>query len=284
MIIVENLTFTYKGKETPTLKGISFQIRKGEIFGFLGPSGAGKSTTQKVLNGILKNYSGKVNVEGTDLYSAGNSFYEDIGVSFELPNLYQKLTAIENLRLFSSFFNKDTEDPEKLLGMVGLGDDMNTRVEAFSKGMKVRLNFIRALLNNPKVLFLDEPTSGLDPVNARIMKDIILDQKSRGTTIFLTTHNMADADELCDNLAFIVDGQLPVLDSPHNLKLAYGRKVLRVEYRNNGATEWKEFSLKNIGQNQEFQSLLKEKELETIHTQEASLSEIFIKVTGKTLH
>ncbi|MEZ4999821.1 MAG: ABC transporter ATP-binding protein [Bacteroidales bacterium] len=124
-----------------------------------------------------------------------NSFYEKIGVAFETPNLYNRLTAIENLKLYGAFYSGETEDPGKLLEMVGLYPDRNSMVETFSKGMKVRLNFVRALLNRPKILFLDEPTAGLDPTNARKLKDIILDLKSRGCTIFITTHNMSDVDE-----------------------------------------------------------------------------------------
>ncbi|MCK5201348.1 MAG: ABC transporter ATP-binding protein, partial [Spirochaetales bacterium] len=160
MIHVENLEFTYPGNSDKTIKNISFSIAKGEIFGFLGPSGAGKSTTQKVLNGLLRNYRGSVRVNGIDLAEMDRSFYEKIGVAFEFPNLYLKLTALENLQLFASFFKSPTRNPEELLERVSLSDDRNTRVEAFSKGMKMRLNFIRALLNNPEILFLDEPTAG----------------------------------------------------------------------------------------------------------------------------
>jgi len=228
MIQVEGLTYTYPGTEKPVLKNISFKVGKGEIFSFLGPSGAGKSTTQKVLNGLLRGFEGKVRVNGSSPEKKARSFYEKIGVAFEFPNLYLKLTALENLELFASFFKGETRNPEELLERVELSGDKNTRVEAFSKGMKMRLNFVRALLNKPEILFLDEPTAGLDPGNARIMKDIILDLQKQGTTIFLTTHHMADAEELCNNIAFMVEGTLPVIDSTENLKLEHGRKVVRL--------------------------------------------------------
>lgn len=283
MIRVENLIYSYPHAKKQVLKDISFQVDKGEIFGFLGPSGAGKSTTQKVLNGILKNYKGNVVVDGQELSAVHRSFYENVGVAFEFPNLYSKLTGLENLKMYASFYNSETEDPEKLLEIIGLLDDKNTRVEAYSKGMKMRLNFVRALLNKPEILFLDEPTSGLDPGNARIMKDIILELKKQGKTIFLTTHNMSDADELCDRLAFMVEGEIPVIDSPHALKLQHGKKTVKVEYRKNGSTETQQFDLKVIGSNPEFQKLIQSPELETIHTQEATLENIFIKVTGQKL-
>lgn len=283
MIRVENLIYSYPHAKKQVLKDISFEVGKGEIFGFLGPSGAGKSTTQKVLNGILKNYKGSVVVDGQELSAVHRFFYENIGVAFEFPNLYSKLTGLENLKMYASFYKSETEDPEKLLKIIGLLDDKNTRVEAYSKGMKMRLNFVLALLNKPEILFLDEPTSGLDPGNGRIMKDIILELKKQGKTIFLTTHNMLDADELCDRLAFMVEGEIPVIDSPHALKLQHGKKSIKVEYRKNGNTETRQFDLKAIGTNPDFQRLIQSPELETIHTQEASLENIFIKVTGQKL-
>ena len=283
MISVEGLNYTYPGAGQQALKNISFDINRGEIFGFLGPSGAGKSTTQKVLNGLIRGYTGSVRVNGTDLSNMNRSFYEKIGVAFEFPNLYLKLTAFENLQLFASFFKSTPQKPEVLLEMVNLLEDRDTKVEAFSKGMKMRLSFIRALLNNPEILFLDEPTAGLDPGNARIMKDIILDMQKKGVTIFFTTHNMSDAGELCNRLAFMVDGTLPVIDSTQNLKLKHGRKVVRLEYLDNKEKLSFEFELKGLASNQQFHEIIQNKEVQTIHTLEASLEDIFIKITGKQL-
>jgi fluoroquinolone transport system ATP-binding protein len=283
MIRVENLRYAYPGTQKQVLKGISFEIQKGEIFGFLGPSGAGKSTTQKVLNGLLKGFQGSVQINGTDLTRMDRSFYEKIGVAFEFPNLYLKLTALENLQLYASFFKSATRNPEELLALVQLDGDRDTRVEAFSKGMKMRLSFVRALLNHPDLLFLDEPTAGLDPANARIMKDIILDLQKEGVTIFLTTHHMDDAGELCERLAFMVEGSLPVIDSTQELRLRHGKKTVRVEYREGGDIRTEEFSMDQLGSNPSFTNILKNREILTIHTQEASLEDIFIKVTGKQL-
>ena len=283
MIQVQNLTYSYPGTEKQVLKNISFEINEGEVFGFLGPSGAGKSTTQKVLNGLLKGFGGTVHINGTDLSKMERSFYEKIGVAFEFPNLYLKLTALENLQLFASFFKSETRDPEELLKMVQLEGDRDTRVEAFSKGMKMRLSFIRALLNRPEILFLDEPTAGLDPGNARIMKDIILDLKQQGVTIFLTTHHMDDAGELCKRLAFMVEGKLPVIDSTQNLRLKHGKKAVKVEYKENGLACAEEFPIDQLASNPAFSDILNKQEILTIHTQEASLEDIFIKVTGQQL-
>ena len=283
MIGARDMTFTYPAGDAPAVRGLSFSVRRGEIFGFLGPSGAGKSTTQKVLIGLLRGYEGDVEVMGRDLGSWGADYYERVGVSFELPNHYQKLTALENLDFFGSLYHKATEDPRRLLDMVGLGEDADTRVSRFSKGMQMRLTFARALLHRPELIFLDEPTAGLDPVNARKLKNIILELKSEGRTIFLTTHDMTVADQLCDRVAFIVDGRIALIDSPRELKIQQGKRKVRVEYRKNGGTETCEFPLDGLGNDEEFLRLLRREQIETIHTEEATLEDVFIKATGRSL-
>ncbi len=283
MIGVRDMTFTYDAGGTPAVRGLSFSVERGEIFGFLGPSGAGKSTTQKILIGLLHGYEGKVKVMGRDLASWGPDYYERVGVSFELPNHYQKLTALENLDFFRSLYRKATVDPRELLDMVGLGEDADTRVSRFSKGMQMRLTFARALLHRPELIFLDEPTAGLDPVNARKLKDIILGLKDEGRTIFLTTHDMTVADQLCDRVAFIVDGRIALIDSPRELKIRQGERKVRVEYRKNGGTETNEFPLDGLGNDEGFLRLLRRERIETIHTEEATLEDVFIQATGRHL-
>ncbi|MGC9040653.1 MAG: ABC transporter ATP-binding protein [Roseiflexus sp.] len=282
MITVEHLSFTYAGADAPAVRDLSFEARAGEIFGFLGPSGAGKSTTQKILIRILRDFSGAVRVLGRDLRAWKNDYYEHIGVCFELPNHYGKLTALENLRYFGRLYSNPTVSPETLLAMVGLEEDGNLLVSQYSKGMKIRLNLARALIHNPQILFLDEPTAGLDPVNARRIKDLINTQKEAGRTIFLTTHDMTIADELCDRVAFIVDGRITVIDSPRALKLRYGRKAVRVEYLSNGHPVVCDFPLEGLADNSDFLASLRHP-VQTIHTQEATLEQIFIQVTGRSL-
>jgi len=283
MIHVENLEFTYPGNKEKTIKNISFSIDKGKIFGFLGPSGAGKSTTQKVLIGILKRYSGRVSVNGTEISEIKGGFYNDIGVSFELPNLYSKLTGRENLNFFSSLYKTDKNRTEELLDMVDLTDAADKRVSDYSKGMKMRLNFCRSLVNNPGIIFFDEPTAGLDPLNAKRIKDIIKNLQDSGKTIFLTTHNMNIADELCDRVAFIVDGKLSLIDSPRQLKIDNGENIVRIEYRKNNKILQKDFKIHKIGTDKDFLTLIKNEVIETIHSREATLEDIFIKTTGRKL-
>jgi fluoroquinolone transport system ATP-binding protein len=282
MIAVKNLIYFYPKQPKAAVNDISFEVEKGEIFGFLGPSGAGKSTVQKILIRLLPDFQGELHVLGKPLPQWDASYYNHIGVGFELPNHYLKMTGLENLQLFASMYDKATSNPAELLAMVGLAEDAHKKVESYSKGMKMRLNFVRALLHDPEILFLDEPTSGLDPVNARQMKNIILDMKKQGKTIFITTHNMHDADELCDRVAFIVDGKIKAMDAPKQLKRQGGPRKIRVEYQN-GGLQTSEFALEGLGENETFLSMLKAGQLESIHSEEASLEDIFIKVTGRTL-
>jgi fluoroquinolone transport system ATP-binding protein len=285
MIDVRDLHYTYPGAKAETLQGISFEIAEREIVGFLGPSGAGKSTTQKLLIGLLKHYSGQVRVMGKEVREWDSDYYEHIGVSFELPNHYLKLSAAENLGYFASLYAGETHDPLEVLAWVGLDEDADKRVSDFSKGMKNRLNVARSLLHKPRLLFLDEPTAGLDPVNARKIKDLVLRLREAGTTVFVTTHNMMVADELCDRVAFIVNGKLVLVDAPETLKRTHGQRRVTVEYVNGEPKSVRaEFPLDGLGANEDFIRTLQEAErVETIHTQETTLENIFIAVTGERL-
>jgi fluoroquinolone transport system ATP-binding protein len=214
----------------------------------------------------------------------GSRYYERIGVSFELPNHYLKLTGLENLQFFAQLYSGKTQDPMKLLEAVGLAEDAHTRVSKYSKGMQMRLTFARSLINDPELLFLDEPTSGLDPVNARKVKNIVLDLKAQGRTVFLTTHDMSTANELCDRVAFVVDGTIAAMDSPTELRIARSRRLVRVEYRNdNGRLEAAEFGMDGLPDNPSFNDVLRGHHVETIHSMEANLEDVFVEVTGRHL-
>jgi fluoroquinolone transport system ATP-binding protein len=282
MIEVQDLQFKYPGAEEPALRGSSFSVRQGEIFGLLGPSGAGKSTTLRVLIGLLHGYRGRVTIFGQDVRSQGRDYYQRIGVGFELPNVYSRLSARENLAFFAALYAGPTADPGALLEQVGLSGDADTRVAGFSKGMKMRLNFCRALINQPELVFLDEPTTGQDPGNARRLRQIIRSLKDQGRTVLLSTHNMAEATELCDRVAFIIDGTIPLIDSPRQLMIERGRRRVRVEYQGEGAAPV-EFDLEGIGDNPDFIAALRQPGVQTIHTLEATLEDVFLEVTGRAL-
>lgn len=283
MFQVKNLTFKYPKNKENTIKGITFEIKEGEVFGLLGPSGVGKSTTQKILIKLLDQYKGKVFYRGYDLKSYGKDFYQEVGVGFEMPVLFSKLTANENLSFFKKLY-QSTADTDTLLKRVGLYESRNKKVNTYSKGMKARLNFVRALLNNPSILFLDEPTNGLDPKNARIVKEIIKEFQKNGGTVLLTTHLMNDVDELCDRVAFMADGKIAEMDTPKNLKLKYGQRKVDVEYRDKDTIKKESFDLDHLGKNKLFLDVIKTKEIVTIHSTEMTLDDIFIQVTGETKH
>ncbi len=279
MFEVTGLTFRYPRNREDTIRGLDFTIQDGEIFGLLGPSGVGKSTTQKIMVKLLPDFGGEVTYLGKPLQSYGKDFYQKIGVGFEMPVHFSKLTAAENLAFFKKLY-KSHADTDALLKRVGLFEDRGKKVNEFSKGMKIRLNFVRALLNKPTVLFLDEPTIGLDPKNARIIKDMIREFKEDGGTVLLTTHLMNDVDELCDRVAFMADGKVSEIDTPKNLKLKHGKRLVEVEYQKGEAVQQDSFDLDRLGESDAFLDIVRNKRIITIHSKETSLDDIFIKVTG----
>ena len=283
MISVRNLTFTYPKASSPAVQDVSFYVEKGQILGFLGPSGAGKSTVQNLMIGLLPIQRGSVKYEGKSIKEMGKGFYNRIGVSFENPNLYEKLTGAENLRFYGGLFDRPVIPPEKLLDMVGLADAAHKRASEYSKGMRQRLVFARSLMNRPDILFLDEPLASLDPGTAHKIKEVILEEKGRGATIFLTTHNMFMADELCDIVAFINDGKLVAQDPPRALKLRYGQRAVKVEYRATVGLESETLFLQNEDDLKRLNGLVSSGNVETMHSQEATLEQIFIKLTGRGL-
>lgn len=281
VIEVKDLSFSYT--KVPFISDINFRVREGEIFGFLGPSGAGKSTLQKILTGLCTSYSGSAKILGVESRQYTNAFYENIGVDFEFPSLYEKLTARENLRFFASLYKNPTRDISELLDSVGLLAHGDKKVKDFSKGMKSRLNFIKALIHDPKVLFLDEPTSGLDPNNAQIMKELILAERDKGKTIIITTHNMQDATELCDRVVFIVDGQMKALDTPRNFIMSRGATRVRYTYTENQAECEGATLLTEVGSDPLLQRLIAENRITSIHSSEPTLNDVFIELTGARL-
>jgi fluoroquinolone transport system ATP-binding protein len=283
LIDVSGLRYTYPRSASEALRGLTFQVHTGEIFGFLGPSGAGKSTTQKILTGVLRGYRGTLHVFGRELPELGRDFYERIGVSFEFPSLYGKLTGVENLEFFRRLYSGPTDQPQTLLTRLGLSDSARRRADTYSKGMKMRLGLCRALVNRPSLVFLDEPTTGQDPGNARLVKDLILEQRAGGATVFLTTHDMTVAAELCDRVAFIVGGAIVLVDEPRALMVRHGRRTVRVEYRDDDRVRAREFDLDGIGSSPEFLTLLRERQIETIHTLDATLEDVFLQITGARL-
>ncbi|MCA9696317.1 MAG: ABC transporter ATP-binding protein [Myxococcales bacterium] len=283
MLEVESLTYTYAGAPEPAVRDVSFRIETGQIFGFLGPSGAGKTTVQKIMTRLLEQQGGEVRYDGRPLTTLDRSFFAEVGVSFEHPNLFPRLTGLENLEAFLGLYPEPHEDPRALMQRVGLGDAVDKKAEDYSKGMKQRLVFVRALLHRPKYLFLDEPTSGLDPATARVIMEIIGEHKQRGATIILTTHDMLVAGTLADQVAFLHEGTIAACDAPRALELQYGQRAVRVEHRQKGVLTSELLFLDDEDDRRYLASLTAAGEIETMHSQEASLDAIFLQITGKAL-
>ncbi len=283
MIKVQKLFYDYGGRGQYAVREVSFTIGDGEIFGFLGPSGAGKSTVQNLITGILPLQQGEVNYDGVSLQEGGRAFFNKIGVSFEHPNLYPALTGLENLKYYRGFFAGPTQDPLTLMERVGLGEAAHKKTREYSRGMKQRLVLARSLLNQPHYLFLDEPTSGLDPNTAEQIREIIREKKKECGGIFLTTHNMHLAAELCDRVALLNNGEIVAGDTPRNLQLEYGERAFKAEYSNNGELQEKVFFPEREKDRQQLKDLIASNQVQTLHSQEASLEQVFIRLTGREL-
>lgn len=283
MIDVEGLTFTYRRGAEPAVRDVSLRVPEGQVIGLLGPSGSGKTTIQKVLTKLLPLQEGRVSYDGRPVTALGRDLFASVGVSFEHPNLFGKLTGLENLMAYAGLYPGPLRDPAELLTAVGLGDAMGKRADAYSKGMKQRLVFARALLHRPRFLFLDEPTSGLDPALGERVRQLIAEERGRGAAVLLTTHDMALADQLCDRLALLHRGTIVADDTPRALKLAHGEHAVRIERRHGASLEEEVLFLDRPADRERLPSVLLDGEIETVHSQEATLADVFIQLTGQTL-
>ena len=281
-IAADRLMYSYG--DLIAVDSISFSVAEGEILGFLGPNGAGKTTTVKMLTGQLKPKGGKATLLGMDVAKNVDKVQGDIGVCFEVTNLYEQMSAIENLRFFASLFGVHSLDAEALLARVDLAGRGKDRVATYSKGMKQRLMVARSLVNRPRVIFLDEPTAGLDPTSSEAIRNIILEERERGATVFLTTHDMLEADKLSDRVAFMNQGKIVALDTPHNLKQQYGKRALKAKVSTeSGELENREVILDTPETPEAVHELFAREKVVTIHSEEATLEDIFISITGRGL-
>ena len=258
------------------MEGIDFSIQEGEIFGFLGPSGSGKTTTINILTGQLKADAGTAHVLSETVEDLKVEVLEQIGIVSDTSGFYEKMSLYNNLKAYAMIFGVDMKKVDELLQKVGLYDSRNKVAEKLSTGMKQRMLLVRALINQPKLLFLDEPTSGLDPSTSRTIHDLLLELKAQGTTIFLTTHDMQEATLLCDRLALLHKGKLVEVGSPHEIIQKYNTdKKVRLEYV--------DLTTKTVAF-EELQSGLDLSTVISIHSCEPTLEDVFITLTGGTLN
>lgn len=268
VISVQNLSKRFK--DITALRDCSFDIQKGEVFGYLGPSGAGKTTTIKLLSGQLRADGGSISVFGMSPFDSGVK--DKIGIMSDNSGLYEKMSVYENLKLFAEIYRLPKERITEVLERIGLSDAAKKPVEKLSKGMRQRLIFARTILHQPDMLFLDEPTANLDPATAEEVRTLILQMKAQGTTVFLTTHNMEEANEMCDRIAFLNNGEIIECGSPYELKLKYAKKQVRV------TTAEEEVTLP-LDSAALAEYLAGAGELKMIHSIEPSLKEVFLTLT-----
>jgi ABC-2 type transport system ATP-binding protein len=278
MIQANQLTRTFNG--VLAVDHISFGVDAGEVLGFLGPNGAGKTTTIRMLTGQLRPTSGSASIADHDIVSGRAGIKPLIGVVFEHQNLYERMSGYENLSFFAELHGVGKERLTYLLDMVGLQNRAKDKIKTYSNGMKQRLLIARALLNDPKVLFLDEPTRGLDPTAARDIRNTIRTLGEGGTTVFLTTHYMEEADQLCRRVAFISEGKIIAMDTPRELKLQHGQRQVAVLLDDQSEQV---LSLDRSDDASRLSSWMEEGRVLTVHSQEATLEEVFINLTGRGL-
>lgn len=278
--VIEVRDLVKQFKNQTALNHLDFSVESGEIFGFLGPSGAGKTTTIKILTGQLLASSGETKLLGKATDALTQDIYQEVGIVTDNSGLYENVSVYRNMKFFADLLKVDKKRIDFLLERVGLSQDKKKLARCLSKGMRQRLVLARALLHSPKVLFLDEPTSGLDPATAQAIHKLLKEVQAEGTTIFLTTHNMEEATKLCDRVALLNDGKIVSLDTPRNTCLNFKReRKLEVGLKDKSQVIINQDPA-GIAQLNEW---LSQDLVETIHSNEPTLEEVFIAKTGREL-
>jgi ABC-2 type transport system ATP-binding protein len=277
-IEVEKLSRAFNGLQA--VDNISFSVAAGEIFGFLGHNGAGKTTTIRMLSGQLLPSSGGARVAGCDVITEQRRLKPLIGVVSEHQNLYERMSGRENLEFAVRLYGQNIRRVDETLEKVGLLDRAKDNVRNYSNGMKQRLLIARALLHRPQIIFLDEPTRGLDPVVGREIRRLIVDLSEQGVTVFLTTHYMEEADQLCGRVAFLSEGRIVALDTPNNLKVAHGQKSVTVTLDNDQSLS---IALHDQDAGKQLEKLVSDGHVRTLHSAEATLEDVFLRIAGRGL-
>lgn len=275
-IVAQDLVRDYAGKRA--VDGITFSVDEGEVFGFLGPNGAGKTTTIRLLTGQIRPTSGFARVAGFDNVTERAKLKRQIGVVFETQNMYERLSAYENLAFACRLYGVPLSRINAVLDQVQLADRAKDKVEKYSNGMKQRLLIARALIHEPRVLFLDEPTRGLDPNVGRAIRAVVADLASQGTTVFLTTHYMEEADQLCQRVAIIDKGRILAMDTPANLKIAHGNRRVCIQMQDGTFVE---LALDDPADSRRLAELAAGGHVATMHSEEATLEQVFMTLTGE---
>lgn len=277
VLSMEEVSLAFERKQA--LERLSFSVEEGEIFGFLGPSGAGKTTTIKLLTHQLKADSGQITLFSQPIEEVGREVFEHIGILTDNSGVYERLSVYENLEIFASLGGVSRSRIEEALESVSLWSERKKKAKSLSKGMRQRLILARAILNHPRLLFLDEPTAALDPATTRAIHQLLRQLNQNGTTIFLTTHNMEEADKLCSRVAFLDHGHIVECAPPEQMKLKYAKNEIAALCAG-GKRYQVEKSAAGLKQ---LIDMLGTNEILTLHSSEPNLEDIFLHLTGRTL-
>lgn len=275
ILAMEGVSLSFGSKRV--LDGLSFSVARGECFGFLGPSGAGKTTTIKLLTRQLVKDAGRIVLFGRPIENASDADYERIGILSDTSALYERMSIEDNLKLYAKIRGRGEGDIARLLERMDLSRDRKTLVKNCSKGMRQRAALLAALIHSPELLFLDEPTSGLDPTARAEVHRMLAELRSAGTTVFLTTHDMAEADSVCDRIAILDEGRIVAEGAPQSLKLRYARNRVVVVTRTRGVVE----TAKDASAADGLRDLFAAGEVLSIHSDEPNLEEVFLELTGR---
>lgn len=275
-ISIKNVKHYFGEKEV--LKGINLDIKAGEIFGLLGPSGAGKTTLINLLTGQIKHTEGEIEVSGKNIVDFKGTDYQKIGIMMDSFGLYDRLNCYDNLKFFCKINGVSEKKIGEVMELVSLKGAEKTLAMNLSKGMRSRLLLARVLLGSPEILFLDEPTSGLDPATTESIHQLIREEREKGTTIFLTTHNMVEAETLCDNIALLNEGKLVEYGCPVEICRKYNHQKKILIHLTDGRDEELSYNKEGAALLQKYMA---EEKLETIHSTEPNLETVFMELTGR---
>lgn len=276
--IIEIQNFTKKYNSFTAVNDINLSVKRGSIFGLLGPNGAGKTTTIKAMTGRLRLTNGNIFVLDLDVKKNMKEVHQKIGVVSEAQNLYEHLTVYENIDFFRQLYNIDKNKTDQIIEILSLTDKRKEKISNLSKGLKQRVLLARSILHSPELLFLDEPTSGLDPSSSRSVHKFIRTIRDNGTTVFLTTHYMEEADLLCDEIAFINKGKIVAVDTPKSFKSKFGKNDIEISYRDNNQEKTAIYSLKESDVFSKIAQIHGQHQILSVHSKEATMKDVFFNV------